>query len=149
MTIAWDEVIIENTLLAVIIVGSIYLEQWAHDRSHLKEEKRTKKRILLFIADDLQKRLDFIKETYQYNDYKPFFTDMWDAVILTGKQALLPFELFQNLQRTYSWMKYYNSEIESRWGKALDEKILKDLLEDVQKNVNRSLFLLKQDADLH
>jgi hypothetical protein len=49
----------------------------AHDKSHLKDEKRTKKRILLFIADDLQKRLDFIKETYQYNDYKPFFTDMW------------------------------------------------------------------------
>ena len=102
MVIEWDQVIIENTLLAVIIVGSIYIEQWAHDRSHLMEEKRTKKRILLFIADDLQKRLDFIKETYQYNDYKPFFTDMWDAVILTGKQALLPFELFQNLQRTYS-----------------------------------------------
>ncbi|HEY7572387.1 MAG TPA: hypothetical protein VH796_13550 [Nitrososphaeraceae archaeon] len=77
--------------------------------------------------------LDFIKETYQYNDYKPFFTDMWDAVILTGKQALLHFELFQNLQRTYSWMKYYNSEIESRWGMALDEKVLKDLLEDVKK----------------
>jgi hypothetical protein len=81
----------------------------------------------------LQKRLDFIKETYQYNDFKPFITDMWDAVILTGKQTLLPFELFQNLQRTYSWMKYYNSELESRRGMALDEKVLKDLLEDVQK----------------
>jgi hypothetical protein len=30
-------------------------------------------------------------------------------------------------------MKYYNSEIESRWGMALDEKVLKDLLEDVKK----------------
>jgi hypothetical protein len=149
LVIEWDQVIIENTLLAAIIVGSIYLEQWAHDRSHLKEEKRTKKRILLFIADDLQKKLDFIKETHQYNDYKPFFTDMWDAVILTGKQALLPFELFQNLQRTYSWMKYYNSEIESRRGMTLDEKVLKDLLEDVQKNINRSLLKLKQDTILH
>jgi hypothetical protein len=72
----WDQVVIENTLLAAIIVRSIYLEQWAHDRSHVKEEKQTKKRILLFTADDLQKKLDFIKETYQYNDYKPFFTDM-------------------------------------------------------------------------
>ena len=70
---------------------------------------------------------------------------MWDAVILTGKQALLPFELFQNLQRTYSWMKYYNSEIESRRGMPLDEKVLKD----VQKNINRSLLKLKQDTDLH
>ena len=97
----------------------------------------------------MQKRLDFIKETYQYNDYKPFFTDMWDAVILTGKQALLPFELFQNLQRTYSWMKYYNSEIESRRGMSLDEKVLKDLLEDVKKNIDKSNLLLKQYTDLH
>ena len=79
----------------------------------------------------------------------PFFTDMWDAVILTGKQALLPFELFQNLQRTYSWMKDYNSEIESRRGMTLDEKVLKDLLEDVQINIDRSLLKLKQDTDLH
>jgi hypothetical protein len=75
MVIEWDQVVIENTLLAAIIVESIYLEQWAHDRFHVKEEKQTKKRILLFTADDLQKKLDFIKETYQYNDYKPF-TDM-------------------------------------------------------------------------
>jgi len=76
MVTEWDQVVIENTLLAAIIVGSVYLEQWAHDRSHVKEEKQTKKRILLFTADDLQKKLDFIKETYQYNDYKPFFKDM-------------------------------------------------------------------------
>jgi hypothetical protein len=76
MVTEWDQVVIENTLLAAIIVRSIYLEQWAHDRSHVKEEKQTKKKILLFTADDLQKKLDFIKETYQYNDYKPFFTDM-------------------------------------------------------------------------
>jgi hypothetical protein len=44
MVIEWDQVVIENTLLAAIIVGSIYLEQWAHDRSHVKEEKQTKKR---------------------------------------------------------------------------------------------------------
>ena len=68
---------------------------------------------------------------------------MWDAVILTGKQALLPFELFQNLQRTCSWMKYYNSEIESRWGMALDEKVLKDLLEDVKKNIDRVVEISK------
>jgi hypothetical protein len=73
---------------------------------------------------------------------------MWDAVILIGKQTLLPFELFQNLQRTYSWMKYYNSELESRRGMILDEKVLKDLLEDVQKNINRSLLKLKQHTNL-
>jgi hypothetical protein len=55
------------------------------------------------------------------------------VVIFTGKQALLPFESFQNLQRTYSWIKYYNSEIERRRGMTLDEKVLKDFLENVQK----------------
>ena len=39
---------------------------------------------------------------------------MWDAIILSGNHSLLSFELFKNIQRTYSWMKYYNSEIESR-----------------------------------
>ena len=39
--------------------------------------------------------------------------------------------------------------IESRRGMTLDEKVLKDLLEDVQKNVNRSLLKLKQDTNLH
>lgn len=38
---------------------------------------------------------------------------MWDAIILSGKQSLLSFELFQSVQLTYSWMKYYNSELES------------------------------------
>ena len=56
MVTEWDQVVIENTLLAAIIVRSIYLEQWAHDRSHVKEEKQTKKKILLFTADDLQKK---------------------------------------------------------------------------------------------
>ncbi|MGA7897366.1 MAG: hypothetical protein WCA39_00735 [Nitrososphaeraceae archaeon] len=46
-------------------------------------------------------------------------------------------------------MKYYNSEIESRRGMTLDEKVLKDLLEDVKKNIDKSLLLLKQDTDLH
>jgi hypothetical protein len=87
---------VENTLLAGIIVGSIYLEQWGHKRSQINEDKESTKRIILFLADDLQKRLNFIEETHQYNDFKPFFTDMWDAIILAGKHALLPFELFES-----------------------------------------------------
>jgi hypothetical protein len=94
----------------------------------------------MFIVDDLQKRLDFIEETYQYKDFKPFFTDMWDAIVLAGKHALLPFELFQSLQRTYSWMKYYNSELDS--GKPADEKVLIDLLDDVRKSIYKSLSKL-------
>lgn len=70
---------------------------------------------------------------------------MWDAVILAGKYALLSFELFQSLQRTYSWMKYYNSELEGN--KKLDEKILNELLEDVRKSIDRSLLKLKVNQE--
>ena len=133
----------ENTLLAGIIVGSIYLELWGFKRSQLKEEKENTKRIMMFIVDDLQKRLDFIEETYQYKDFKPLFTDMWDAIVLAGKHALLPFELFQSLQRTYSWIKYYNSELDS--GKPVDEKILIELLDDVRKSIYSSLVKLNDN----
>jgi hypothetical protein len=148
MTIVWDQLIVENILLAGIIVGSIYLEQWGHRRSQISEEKESRRRIIMYLADDLQKRLNFIDETYQYNDYKPFFTDMWDAIILAGKHALLRFELFQSLQRTYSWMKYYNSELDGNSGKTLDEKVLKDLLEDVRKSINRSLNKLNETEEI-
>jgi hypothetical protein len=144
MTIVWDQLIVENILLAGIIVGSIYLEQWGHRRSQIIEERKTKGRIIMYLTDDLQQRLNFIDETHKYNDFKPFFTDMWDAIILAGKHALLPFELFQSLQRTYSWMKYYNSELDSRNDKTLDEKVLRELLEDVRKSIIRSLNKLNE-----
>ena len=137
----------ENTLLAGIIVGSIYLELWGFKRSQLKEEKENTKRIIMFIVDDLQKRLDFIEETYEYKDFKPLFTDMWDAIVLAGKHALLPFELFQSLQRTYSWMKYYNSELDS--GKPVDEKILIELLDDVRKSIYSSLNKLNDNNKIN
>lgn len=95
----------------------------------------------MFIKNDLEQRLRFIDESLQYKDYKPFFTDMWDAVVLAGKHALLPFELFQILQRTYSWMKYYNSELESS-NRNLDEKVVIELLEDVRKSINKSITKL-------
>ena len=100
-----------------------------------------------FIKNDLEQRLHFIDESLQYKDYKPFFTDMWDAVVLAGKHALLPFELFQSLQRTYSWMKYYNSELESS-NRNLDEKVVKELLEDVRKSIDKSLRKLRETDDL-
>src|SRR5215467_8130772 len=145
MTIVWD--LVENILLAGIIVGSIYLEQWGHRRSQIIEERKTKGRIIMYLTDDLQQRLNFIDETHKYNDFKPFFTDMGDAIILAGKHALLPFELFQSLQRTYSWMKYYNSELDSRSDKVLDEKVLRELLDDVRKSINRSLKKLNETKE--
>jgi hypothetical protein len=48
--------------------------------------------------NDLENKLRFIGESHQYKDYKPFFTDMWDVVILTGRHSLLSFEIFEDLQ---------------------------------------------------
>ena len=89
MAIEWDQVIIENTLLAVIIVGSIYFERWLGDKAHRRKERKTKKSTIKFIINDLENKLHFIEESHQYKDYKPFFTDMWDAIILTGRHSLL------------------------------------------------------------
>lgn len=126
------------SILAGIIYFSVYLEHWTYIRSQKKEDEIIKRNIMKFIENDLQQRLDFINESLKYNDYKPFFTDMWDAVILTGKHSLLPFELFQSLQRSYSWMKYYNSELESIKRNHFDEKVLKELLDDVKKSIENS-----------
>ena len=140
MAIAWDYLTVELVLLAGIIYFSVYLEHWAYRRSQLKEDEKAIKNIIRFIKDDLGHRLGFIDESLQYQDYKPFFTDMWDAVILSGKQSLLPFELFQSIQRSYSWMKYYNSEIESNKRGNLDEKVLKELLDDVKKSIEKTII---------
>jgi len=136
LTIQWDAVIIENTLLAAIIVCSIYLERWLEEKARKRKEKEISKKTIIFIIDDLESKLKFIEESKQYKDYKPFFTDMWDAIILTGRHSLLSFEMFKDLQHTYSWMKYYNTELESD---KRDENILKELLQDVKKSVTFSL----------
>jgi hypothetical protein len=144
LAIEWDVIIIEMSFLAGIIYFSVYLEHWAYMRSQKKEEERTRKNIIKFIENDLQQRLNFIDESLQYKDYKPFLTDMWDAVILAGKYSLLTFELFQSLQRSYSWMKYYNSELESIRRNNFDEKELKELLNDVRQSIEKSVQKLRE-----
>jgi predicted DNA-binding protein YlxM (UPF0122 family) len=64
---------------------------------------------------------------------------MWDAVIIAGKHSLLDFQLFQTFQRTYSWMKYYNSELELVKKNEFDKKILKELLIEVKKSIEKAL----------
>lgn len=147
MAIEWDILIIEMLLLAGIIWFAVYIEHWAYKRSQQQEDKKTRKNILIFIKDDLEHRLDFIEESLQYKDYKPFFTDMWDAIILSGKQSLLSFELFQSVQRTYSWMKYYNSELESHKNNSQEERVLIELLGDVKKWVNKSLEQIEKESN--
>lgn len=144
MVIEWDVIIVEMSILAGIIYFSVYLEHWTYNRSQKKEDEKIKQNITRFIENDLQQRLNFINESLQYRDYMPFFTDMWDAVILAGKHSLLSFELFQSLQRSYSWMKYYNSELESIRRNHSDEKVLKELLDDVKKSIENSTKEIKE-----
>ncbi len=143
MPIEWDAIIIENIILAAIIYGAIYIELRVEKERTRKEERKNRKQIIQFVTNDLNKKLRFIDESIQYHDFKPFFTDMWDSIILGGKQTLLPFALFENLQHTYSWMKYYNNEIEQR-EKDDEEKTVLEVLEEVRKSINQSLLLLKE-----
>ena len=145
--IEWDSLVVEMLILAAIIWFAVYLEHWTYRRSEKQKERKERRNLLIFIDNDLKQRLRFIDESQQFKDYKPFFTDMWDAVVLAGKHSLLPFNVFQNLQRTYSWMKYYNNELDitNKRGK-IDEKVLEELLQDVRKQINGSLTLLEVEA---
>lgn len=143
MALEWDVIIVEMTLLAAIIYGAIFIENWVEKRKTRLKEKEDANRIIGFVNSDLQKKLRFIEDTIQYKDFKPFFTDMWDAVILGGKQAVLSFEMFENLQHTYSWMKYYNNELEQRENSDVRGEVV-ETLKEVQDSIKQSLDLLKQ-----
>lgn len=142
MVIEWDSLAAEMSLLAGIIWFTVYIENWSYRRSQSKEDEKTLKNIIMFMKDDLNHRLDFICESLEFNDFKPFLTDMWDAVILSGKHSLLNFELFQSIQRSYSWMKYYNSELELSKKGEIDQKVLVELLEDVKKSIEKTIAKL-------
>lgn len=66
----------------------------------------------------------------------------WDAVF-SGKQTLFPFETIENLQHCYSWMKYYNTEIQQKH-QTDNEKTLKEILDEVKKSIEHSLEILKE-----
>src|SRR5437879_6249919 len=135
MAIVWDQIVVENTFLAMTIVGSIYLERWLEEKTHQRKERETKKKTINIIINDLEKKLRLL-ESNEYKDYIPFFTDMWDAIIITGRHSLLSFETFEDLQHTYSWMKYYNAELDIR---NSDEGVRKDLLTNVKKSIHQSV----------
>lgn len=148
MAIEWDVITVEMTLLAGIIYGAVYLELWIYKRADRVKEKQAITNIIRFILNDLQRKIAFIEESIQQKDFKPFFTNMWDAVILTNKQGLLSFEIFENLQATYSWMKYYNTELESMKLRQQNEGDLVQLLGDVRRSIEQSLKILKESKDL-
>ena len=83
----------------------------------------------------------FINESVKYKDYKPFFTNVWDSVIISGKQTLLPFEMIKNLEHTYSWMKYYNTELKEQGQR--NEQTLIELLSEIKNTTELSVDMIK------
>lgn len=138
MAIEWDSVVVEMVMLAAIIYGAVWVEVNVEKRKARKEEAVARRQIVQFVTDDLNSKMRFIDESLQYSDFKPFFTDMWDAILLGGKQTLLPFAMFKSLQHTYSWMKYYNNELEQN-GAGKDAT---DTLGEVKRSIVQSLEVL-------
>jgi hypothetical protein len=139
----WSVVTFELVILAIIIFGAVYVEHWSYRKLEKNKDNSTRKKITILIKNDLERKLRFIDDTIQFKDYKPFFTDNWDAVILSGKQTLFSFEVIESLQHSYSWMKYYNTELQQK--NPLDnEKTLNDLLEEVRKSIDNSMKILKE-----
>lgn len=143
MDFEWYKIIIESVILSIIIFGAVFLEAWLYRKFDKIKENNIKKRMADLIHTDLQRKVRFIDDSIQYKDYKPFFTDVWDAVVLSGKQTLFPFETIENLQHCYSWMKYYNTEIQQK-NQTDNEKILKEILDEVRKSIEHSIRIVKE-----
>ena len=141
--VEWYKIIIESVILSIIIFSAVFLETWLYRKSEKIKDVNTKKILSDLIRTDLRRKIRFIKDSIEYKDYKPFFTDVWDAVVLSGKQTLFSFETIENLQHCHSWMKYYNTEIQQK-SQIDNEKILKELLDDVKKSIDDSLRTLKE-----
>lgn len=143
MDFEWHKIIVESVILSIIIFSAVFLEAYLYRKSDKIKENSIKKRMSDLIYTDLQRKIRFINDSIQYKDYKPFFTDVWEAVILSGKQTLFSFETIENLQHCYSWMKYYNTEIQQK-SQTYDEKALKEILDEVKKSIEHSLNILKK-----
>lgn len=139
--IEWNGIIIESVILAAIIYSAMFVDHWNYRRMQKNQDASTRKKILLLIKEDLTRKVRFINESTKYKDYKPFFTDVWDSVIISGKQTLLQFELIKNLEHTYSWMKYYNTELKQQ--ASPNEQTLIELLSEIKKTTDSSLEILK------
>ena len=137
----WVAIIVESLILAVIIFGAMFTEHWNYRRIQKKQENSDRNKILLLIKEDLTRKMRFINESTKYKDYKPFLTDVWDSVIISGKQTLLQFDTIKNLEHTYCWMKYYNTELQQKG--TINEQTLIDLLGEIKKTTESSLAILR------
>ena len=142
MAIDFEYIAVEMTILAAIIFGAVYLELWYYRRSQKREDRKTKKMILRLIEEDLTRKQRFLEDSIKFKDYKPFFTNVWDSIILSGKQTLLSFELINNFEHSYSWMRYYNTELQQR-GHVGNEQTLLELLGEIKKAIESSQSLFK------
>jgi len=140
MAIEWDALVAEMTILAAIIYGSIYVGNWLEKRKVRQDNKEEANKIVMFVTNDLGKKLRFIDELIGHEDFKPIFTDMWDAILLGGKQGLLTFEKFENLQHTYSWIKHYNNELEQI--DTREKESILEMLKEVKTSIEQSLSML-------
>jgi hypothetical protein len=142
LAIDFEYIAIEMSILAAIIFGAVYVELWYYRRSQKREDKKTKKMILELIKEDLTRKQRFLEDSIKFKDYKPFFTDVWDSIILSGKQTLLSFELIKNFEHSYSWMKYYNTELQQR-GVTGNEQTILELLGEIKKTIESSQTMFK------
>jgi hypothetical protein len=145
--IDWTYLVIEMLLLAGIIFGVVYVDRWHYLRALRKENQETQDRIRNLIVRDLERKLEIIQQTYDHKRVRPLFISIWDSILFTGKQGLLPFELFDRLHRTYSLMRYYNSEIEKLDGSDL-EGHMQSILSELTDAAKESLAALKTGRDL-
>lgn len=72
MAIEWNYLIAEMTLLAVIIYGATYVENWIDKRKLSREKRESAQQIIKFVTNDLKKKLTFIEDSLQYKDYNLF-----------------------------------------------------------------------------
>ena len=135
------DIITESVILSVIIFGAVFVEHWIYRRVQKTEDSSARKKIILLIKEDLTRKMRFITESVKYKDYKPFFTNVWDSVIISGKQTLLPFEMIKNLEHTYSWMKYYNTELKEQGQQ--NEQTLIELLSEIKNTTELSVDMIK------
>jgi len=135
------DIITESVILSVIIFGAVFVEHWIYRRVQKTEDSSARKKIILLIKEDLTRKMRFINESVKYKDYKPFFTNVWDSVIISGKQTLLPFEMIKNLEHTYSWMKYYNTELKQQGQQ--NEQTLIELLCEIKNTTESSVDMIK------
>ncbi len=52
-----DSIVIESVILAAIIFGAIYVEQWNQRRMQKNENDLTRKKILLLIKEDMIRKM--------------------------------------------------------------------------------------------